>query len=112
MANRLTVTSVEAANNRLTISFSCKGQIQNYFTQNQFLVEYNASIEGVPEAILIIPFLASICPIAWANQADVYVEEADKTFLCSLGHVQKTLQKILSADEIQRENLCTENSYS
>lgn len=61
--------------------------------QNKFFVEYNTSIEGVPEAILIIPFLALICPIAWANQADVFVETVDETFLRSLNHVQKTLQK-------------------
>jgi hypothetical protein len=93
MTNKLTVTSVEVANDRLTISFSCKGQIKNFFVQNKFFVEYNTSIEGTPEAILIIPFLASICPIAWANQADVFVETMDETFLHSLGHVQKTLQK-------------------
>lgn len=93
MANRLTVTSVDVAKNRLTVCFSCKGKMRNFFTSNKFTVEYNTSIENVPEAILVIPFLASACPIAWANQADVFVDTVDETFLRSLDRVQKTLQK-------------------
>ena len=93
MPNRLTVTGINVADNKLIVRFSCKGQINKFFEKNTFIVEYSTSIEGTPESILVIPFLASVCPIAWANQADVYVEIVDEMFLGSLVHVQKTLQK-------------------
>ena len=54
---------------KVAVSFSCKGKIRNYFTQNTFFPENNTSIEIVPEALLIISFLASVSPVAWANQA-------------------------------------------
>ena len=92
--NRLTVTNIEVEGNRLTINFKCKGQIRNFFNRyTKFIVEYDTSIQGVPEPILIIPFLATVTPIAWANQADIYVKTVDATFLQSLEPVRKTLQR-------------------
>lgn len=90
--NKITVLNVQVVNNRLTIAFDCKGPIRKFFISNNFIAEYDTSIEKVPEAILIIPFLATICPIAWANQADVFVETVDATFLSSLALVRKALQ--------------------
>jgi len=91
--NRLTIKSVEATNNRLSVRFDCAGQIRKFFTENVFFVEYDTSIEDVPEAFLVIPFLASACPVAWACRADVYVETVDENFLAALGEVKKTLQR-------------------
>ncbi len=58
-----------------------------------FFAEYNTSIEGVPEAVLVIPCLGTVCPVAWANQADVYVDTIDETFLHALPKVKRTLQQ-------------------
>lgn len=91
--NRIIVKSVKATNNKLIVDFSCSGQIKKFFNGNQFFAEYDVSIEAVPSAILIIPFLSTICPIAWANQTDIYVETVDETFLQSLETVRLALQK-------------------
>lgn len=91
--NRITVSKIEVAQNQLRVSFDCKGQIRKFFIENKFIAEYDIPVEKVPEAILIIPFLATISPIAWANQAEVLVETVDATFLSSLNLVKKTLQK-------------------
>ena len=91
--NRLTVSKIQVAQNQLRVSFDCKGQIRKFFIKDKFIAEYDTPVEKVPEAILIIPFLATICPIAWANQAEVFVETVDATFLSSLDLVRKTLQK-------------------
>lgn len=91
--NRLTVSKIEGAQNQLRVSFDCKGQIRKFFIKNKFIAEYDTPVEKVPEAILIIPFLATISPIAWANQAEVFVETVDATFLSSLNLIRKTLQK-------------------
>jgi hypothetical protein len=91
--NRLSITSVEAVNNRLTVKFSCSGALEKFFKKNVFFVEYDVSIEDVPESILVIPFLGTVCPIAWANNATVYVDTIDETYLCALPKVKRTLQR-------------------
>jgi len=91
--NELTVSKVEVADSRLTVSFDCKGRIKKFFYDNKFIAEYDTSVEEIPEATLVIPFLATIAPIAWVNQAEVFVETVDETFLSSLDHIRETLQK-------------------
>lgn len=107
--NELTVSKVQVSNNRLKISFNCKGQIRKFFINNEFIAEYDASIKEVPEEILIIPFLATIAPIAWANNAEVFVKTVDATFLSSLNFVKATLQnfypKMKFRGNIQAENI-------
>ncbi|TRZ81149.1 hypothetical protein D4R86_03165 [bacterium] len=91
--NRLTITNVEAKDNVLRVHFKCDGQIRKFFEKNVFFVEYDTSIEDVPEAFLVIPCLATVCSIAWAGGADVYVKTVDENFLHALGVVKKTFQK-------------------
>jgi hypothetical protein len=74
-----------------------------------FFVEYDTSIEDVPEAILIIPFLGTVCPIAWVTKADVYVDIIDETYLHALSKVKRTLQrfypKMRFSGEIRAKNI-------
>lgn len=91
--NRLIVKSVDATGGKLTIDFDCIGQIKKFLRGNRFFAEYSTSIEDTPESILVIPFLSTVCPIAWANPAEVYVETVDETFLQSLENVRLALQR-------------------
>ncbi len=90
--NRLTITKIEAKVNLLRIQFKCNGKIRRFFNKNTFFAEYDTSIENVPEAFLVIPFLATVCPVAWACKADIYAEIIDEEFLSGLEEVKKTLQ--------------------
>lgn len=107
--SHLTVTSVESINNRVTVKFSCSGALKKFFRKNVFFVEYDTSIEDVPEAILIIPFLGTVCPIAWVTKADVYVDTIDETYLHALPKVKRTLQrfypKMSFSGEIRAKNI-------
>jgi len=91
--NRLTVTNVAATGNLLRVQFKCSGELRKFFKENVFFAEYDTSIEDVPDAILVIPFLATVCPVAWACKADVCIETVDENFLHALGEVKKTFQK-------------------
>lgn len=95
--------------NRLTVSFECKGAIKKFFNRDKFIVEYDTSIQEVPEEILLIPFLAAISPLAWANQTEIIVKTVDATYLSSLSKVRETLQKfypqIRFIERIQPENV-------
>ena len=86
--------NIEASGNRLRVHFHCTGDIKRFFTNNVFSVEYDTSIESVPESILVIPFLATVCPIAWADHANVCVGTICETFLHSLKDVRKSLQDL------------------
>jgi len=92
--NSLTIKSVKANRNRLIIAFKCRGQISKFFQTNQFYADYNTAIEAVPEEILVIPFLAAVLPIVWANHAVIYVHAVDETFIESMKTYKKSLQKM------------------
>lgn len=93
LMNLIIVKSVRAVRNQLIIDFDCKGQIRKFFKGTRFFVEYSSPIEDAPESILVIPFLSTICPIAWVNQAEIRVETVDKKFLQSLEKVRLALKK-------------------
>jgi hypothetical protein len=90
---RLTVTDVKAVGNRLSVHFECTGALKKFFKQNVFFAEYSTPVEDVPESILVIPFLGTVCPVVWANNATVYVDTVDETFLHALQKVKATLQR-------------------
>ena len=89
----LVLDSVRANNKIITIDFSCTGRIKKFFTENHFIAEYNVSVESVPRSIQIIPFLATACPIVWADNAELIIEECDETFLKSLEVIKTVLNK-------------------
>lgn len=74
--------------------FTYSTGINMFFKVNTFFVEYNSKINNVPRSILIIPFLSNICPIAWASDTDIYLEEIDKEFLESLKLIKDSFQKM------------------
>ena len=65
--------------------------LERFFTGEPFRTSYDRSIEDVPEGVLAIPVLANVCPVAWANGADVYVDEVDATFARGLEDVKASL---------------------
>ncbi|MDQ1280610.1 MAG: hypothetical protein QG670_1873 [Thermoproteota archaeon] len=90
---RLTVESVVSHGNSLVIDFHCEGNLKKFLLGNTFFAQYSVPIVDVPEKFLIIPFLSTACPVAWANHADIYVNTIDKPYLDSLKQVQLVLRK-------------------
>lgn len=76
---------------RISCNFKTSSNISSYFLEKNFFAEYNTSIHLLPKSILIIPFLANILPIAWALNADVEVDEIDRTFQESVIQVKKAM---------------------
>ncbi|WP_455449369.1 hypothetical protein [Natrinema thermotolerans] len=65
--------------------------LERFFTDEPFRASYDVPIADVPDGILAIPVLAHVCPVAWANGADVYVDEVDATFARALEDVEASL---------------------
>lgn len=93
----LHIQDVSARGSRLQSSFTYSRELQQFFDQEPFYVEYDVSVSDVPEAILSIPVLAHVCPVAWATGADVSVPVVDEQFLESLKEVQSVLCEMYPA---------------
>ncbi|WP_255171680.1 hypothetical protein [Natrononativus amylolyticus] len=61
------------------------------FVGDEFIADYDVPIDDVPDGVLSIPVLAQVCPVAWANGADVYVDSVDATFARALEDVKASL---------------------
>ena len=77
-------------NNRIVYNYALSGEWQSYFKQNStFEVEYPFNLEGIPESIRIIPFLAQILPVCWLSDAEIQVPECDSDFYNCLDSVKQ-----------------------
>lgn len=80
--------------NRLLLSkISCSGNIEKYFQQKFFRVEYDSDIQSVSTSILQIPVFSNLITVAWAVGADVHVRELDRSYLESLNKIKLVLKK-------------------
>jgi hypothetical protein len=75
----------------LECSVRSAADLERFFTDESFRTSYDVPIGDVPEGVLAIPVLAQVCPVAWANGADVYVDEVDATFARALEDVKESL---------------------
>ncbi|ELY49375.1 hypothetical protein [Natronorubrum sulfidifaciens] len=87
----IVIDHVSADGTTLECDVRTSADLERFFTTESFRTNYDVPIETVPEGILAIPVLAQVCPVAWANGADVYVDEVDATFASALEDVKETL---------------------
>ncbi len=92
--NILRVESVRVDGNRLLVDFRCEGQVGRFFTTNHFYAEYSTDIGSVPKEILVIPFLATVLPIAWVTHTCIHVNSVDEAFFHSMEHYRDALGKL------------------
>lgn len=85
------IDEISANDDRLECSVRSSTDLERFFTDEPFRTSYDVPIEDVPAGVLAIPVLAQVCPVAWANGADVYVDEVDATFARALEDVQASL---------------------
>lgn len=79
--------------NKIEYQYTYSNAISKYFNKKEpFYVHYQINVSQVPKSIAIIPFLASIMPIAWFVGFDVYVDELDETFEKSLKELKEEFQ--------------------
>lgn len=88
--NIIKVRNIEIKNNRIEYYLQLEGSVKKYFNQSiNMFVEYNSSIEGVPEGIAVIPLLTNILPVAWFTDSEIQVETIDKTFYESIDQIKQ-----------------------
>ncbi|EMA30848.1 hypothetical protein C445_16116 [Halobiforma lacisalsi AJ5] len=90
----IVIDDITADGRSLECDVRPRGRGERFFTGEPFEVTYDRPIEDVPDGVLAIPVLANVCPVAWANGADVYVDEVDETFAHALEDVQGVLESM------------------
>lgn len=87
----IVIDAVSTDDTTLEATVHTSGDLERFFTDEPFRTVYDVPIDDVPESILAIPVLAHVCPVAWANGADVYVDTVDATFAGALEEVRASL---------------------
>ncbi|WP_247728449.1 hypothetical protein [Halovivax limisalsi] len=89
--SRLSIDAVEADGTTLGATVSARGGMERFVSAEPFRVNYDRSIEGVPESILVVPVLAQVLPVAWARGATVEAPVVDATFAESVSKAGEAL---------------------
>src|SRR6478672_8655235 len=81
---------------RYTVSYevSCTSEMRKYFSGRGMFITYDADISIVPNALLLIPVLSTLAPIAWALGADLSAHSIDAGFLRALGDIQQSFRRL------------------
>ncbi|MDQ2052041.1 hypothetical protein RBH26_16310 [Natronolimnohabitans sp. A-GB9] len=87
----IVIDYVSADGTTLEADVTTSADLERFVTDEPFRTDYDVPIEDVPDGVLVIPVLAQVCPVAWANGADVYVDEVDATFASALADVEESL---------------------
>ena len=99
------VTGIVKKDNRIDVMFTYSQELNAFFNNKEFFVEYSESIEDVPDAIAVIPFVTNVLPIVWLFDATLYVQELDKTFFDCIDSVKAGYIKMYPEAEFKGEVL-------
>ena len=81
--------------------FSVSGSLKQYFTTDVMYIQYNESVEDIPESILTVPFVASILPLMWVTNTVMWVKDLDRTFYDSIHKIRDAYQRLYSHYQLQ-----------
>jgi hypothetical protein len=87
----ISIESVSTSGSTLRCSVSYDGRLRRFLSGEPFVADYDVDLSAVPESVAVIPVLAHVCPVAWANGATVRVPRVDAEFLESLRAVGNEL---------------------
>lgn len=79
-------------NNKVIFKVNYGAEVRKFFSDEAFFAEYEQDISDVPKSLLSIPLLASLMPLAWATNAEVYIKELDRQYYQSLLALKQVYQ--------------------
>ncbi|MFC6906907.1 hypothetical protein [Halalkalicoccus tibetensis] len=85
MRPRITVDEISVHDQtEVRYSLSYSRRLQRFLRDIDPYIRYSEDVSDVPESILAVPLLATLCPVAWIRGADIYIDKIDKSFCRSL----------------------------
>lgn len=88
----ITLKRIKRDESSIHCEFDYPDELNGFFRNNRYIVEYSTDISDVPESVLLIPWVANVCPVAWANGVGIELPCLDERFLESLADVQKAFR--------------------
>lgn len=92
--SEITIENISVDSNVVRSEISYSQDLRRFFSGENFRAEYSVDVSDVPESVLAVPVVAQVCPVAWMEDADVYVPELDSTFRESLRAVHRALTEL------------------
>ena len=96
--------SLEEVGHKIKYSYEISKELKKYFKED-FFVRYDLSVKGVPESILVIPFVANLLPISWIVGFDIIVDSIDDKFYAGMQHVKEIFAKEFPEISQQQSNI-------
>lgn len=82
------IHSPKVQNNTVVCKLDVSRPQSKFFKDDNFIVEYDESVESVPDSILAIPAVMNVAPIAWASNIEVSTPILDEGFYRALEHIR------------------------
>jgi len=81
---------------RFTVSYDVKGsrEMRKYFSGRGMFITYDSDITLVPNALLLIPLLSTLAPIAWALGAEISAPALDAGFMRALSEIKDSFRRL------------------
>ncbi len=76
----ITLAGVQKNDNVIRYEYSVSEGVSCFFTDRDFIIHYPESIEQVPDAIAVIPFVCNALPIVWLADCELILPELDEAF--------------------------------
>lgn len=99
--NIIELTAVNKKNKSLTYSFSVSEELEQFFSNKDFIIEYPESMEAVPDTIAAIPFVCNVLPIIWLTNSTLVIPELDKAFYECVPEVKQGYQDMYPETELK-----------
>lgn len=92
---KIKLFNIEKHNNRVDYKYFCCGEISKVLRSNrEYFIEFGFDIEGIPDSILTVPFLANLIPVVWVYDAQIEMNEIDGDFLMCLDEVKRSYSEM------------------
>ncbi|MFZ7138730.1 MAG: hypothetical protein ACOWW1_09980 [archaeon] len=88
------LNELEVNGGKVSCKLSVPHSLKHFFKSNTFIVEYDESVESVPDSILVIPAVMSLAPIAWASNVELFTPPLDEVFHDALGAIRDGYAKM------------------
>ena len=86
---RIELIAIIKQANRLKYVFTYSEELGEFFSGNEFYIDYPTEVDAVPFSIAAIPFVCSVLPIIWLTDSKLYIPELDKEFLNCLDSIKQ-----------------------
>lgn len=112
MKNRFIITDVEIDKNQIRSHYITEGSNawKDCFSNECSYIEiiYSQLVSSVPKGIGVIPLICNVLPIVWLMNAEIIVDELDKSFYDSIEEFKNGYIKMYP--ELQFQGLVTVNN--